>query len=58
MLNRKRVGEVERLENGLFINGLCNDTPQGEIEAALRDHEKLLVKNLTLIEVRGKEAEK
>lgn len=58
IINRKRVGEVERLEKGLFINRLCNETPQGEIEAALSDHEKLLVKNLTLFEIRDKKGRK
>lgn len=58
MFNRKRVGEVQRLEKSVFINRICNETPQGEIEAALSDHEKLLVKNFTLLEIRGKKGRK
>lgn len=53
IFNRKRAGEVERLEKSTYLHRVA-ETPQGEIENSLSRSERLLAKSLTLLHIRGK----
>lgn len=55
--NRKRVGEVERLEKSTYLKKI-QEVPQGEIENGLSKCETLLLMNLTLLHIRGKRGKK
>ncbi|XP_039289334.1 uncharacterized protein LOC120352517 [Nilaparvata lugens] len=58
VFNRKRVGEVERITKKTYLEKLHNEDNQKEIESSLSECEKLLVKTMSLVYIRGKKGRK